>query len=336
MPATRSGRRRSAAMSVIERAEVFVASTHSSRTTCLELCETCFFTSSSSNTASSTRSQSRSRRSPSCRDERGEERPCPRRSGPWRPGRSPPGCRPASSTISCHVADHDRHLQAAQRTASAIWRAIRPAPTMPTCSNLCGAARRTCRVLLRALLDELERVERRLRLRRRGGARRSLPPRARSPPRPSSAARLRSGRARRTARARRRAPCRRPPSRARRKIVSASDQSGSGRSSGCSASSRAKASDSSTNSAGSSSRSAMPSSATCGAVSMRFCRSGFDDDHLDRGLRPDEPREKLRAAPRGEEPEEDLRETRSGARRSRSFAPCSATRARLRRRGRRR
>src|SRR4051794_4809073 len=64
--------------------------------------------------------------------------------------------------------------------------------------------------------------------------------------------------------------------RARRKIVSAFDQSGSGRSSGRSASSSANASDSSTNSTGANSRSAMPSSRTSAALSIRFWRSGFD------------------------------------------------------------
>src|SRR3954470_18831473 len=64
--------------------------------------------------------------------------------------------------------------------------------------------------------------------------------------------------------------------RARLKIVSASDQSGAVRSSGRSASSRAKARESSTNSTGSSDRSAMPSSATSAAFSIRFWRSGFE------------------------------------------------------------
>ena len=63
--------------------------------------------------------------------------------------------------------------------------------------------------------------------------------------------------------------------RARRKTVSASDQSGSSRTSGDSASSRANASDASTNSTGSKTRSAIPSSATCGPVSIRFWRIGF-------------------------------------------------------------
>src|ERR671935_1415368 len=63
--------------------------------------------------------------------------------------------------------------------------------------------------------------------------------------------------------------------RARRKILSASDQSGSARCIGSTASSRAKASESSTNSTASNRRSAIPSSATSAALSMRFCRSGF-------------------------------------------------------------
>ena len=57
-PTSRSGWARSAPISVTDREDVFVASTQSSRTTASSSAKTCFFTDSSSKTASSTRSQS--------------------------------------------------------------------------------------------------------------------------------------------------------------------------------------------------------------------------------------------------------------------------------------
>ena len=108
--------------------------------------------------------------------------------------------------------------------------------------------------------------------------------------------------------------------RARRNSVSASDQSGAGRSSGCVrelARERERLVDELH-------RLEQP----VGDPELRDLRTGehavlpqrIRDDHLDRRLRPDEPRQELRAAPRRKEAEEDLRKG--------EVADCSRDRAR--------
>ena len=130
--------------------------------------KTCFFTPISSNTASSTKSQSskpsyevvpvtieRRKRALSSvmPPARGRRRPAPRRCPRWRsrprPGRGR-GCTSGSSS---------------RRTNSAAsWRAISPAPRMPTFLHLARLGVGHAHLPLRAPLHEIERVERGLRL----------------------------------------------------------------------------------------------------------------------------------------------------------------------------
>ena len=67
IPTSRSGCSRSAPISVTESDDVFVAKMHSGETIASSSPKTCFFTASSSNTASSTRSQPSNTSSPSSR-----------------------------------------------------------------------------------------------------------------------------------------------------------------------------------------------------------------------------------------------------------------------------
>ena len=156
---------------------------------------------------------------------------------------------------------HERAPRGGEGRASRAGVAIRPAPTIPTLRTLRGSASRDAGLPLRAPLDEVERVERGLRLRLRHEVGDRLLLLRGSPPRPSTCAApsIRSS-ARYGAGA---APCTASSSWERaRRIDSSQLRRGRARRAraACSTSSSANAIDSSTNSTGSSSRSARPSS----------------------------------------------------------------------------
>ncbi|CAB4910056.1 unannotated protein [freshwater metagenome] len=135
MPTTRSGGCRSAAISVIDSADVLVASTHCADTTASTSAKTCFFTDSSSNTASITRSASANAdfssdpltRPFSRLSASGDSRPLPASfsSSPWTQP-TPLSTRAWSTSVSttgtCSL----------RRKRRASWEAISPAPTTPT------------------------------------------------------------------------------------------------------------------------------------------------------------------------------------------------------------
>ena len=170
MPATRSGCLSSAAMSVMDSAEVFVASMQSvARRRRSSSANTRCLTSSSSKTASS---DEVAVREPSyvraARDERREERvPSPRRSDPARPGVDLSADRPARRRRSRASRRGGRRApRAGSRKSDAICARHQPARRRSRPSaTLRGVRARPARMLLRALLDEVERVDGRLRLR---------------------------------------------------------------------------------------------------------------------------------------------------------------------------
>ncbi len=167
MPATRAGCCSSAAMSVIDSADVFVASTQSSRTTCSSSASTRCLTSSSSNTASRTRSQSaKPSVVRSAGDERGEEASLPLVVATLRDLcvdlRTDVRERVVDDLLR-DVADDDGHLESAEEEQRDLAR-HQPASDDPDPADVERRRVRPRRMTLRPLLDEVERVDGRLRL----------------------------------------------------------------------------------------------------------------------------------------------------------------------------
>ncbi len=199
--------------------------------------------------------------------------------------------------------EHDRDLEPAQEERRELASPSARRRRGRRAGILRGSASGTPTPRFDAPLDDVERVDRRLRLRAREGARRARPPRRDSPPRASTSPRPRSARARGTARApgrgrRRRparAPCARPRPRRRdrpraalpvalldaldeqlERLVEELDRLEQW--------------------------STSPSSSACVAPIIRFWLSGLSTMQLHRRLGADEPRHELRAAPAGKSP----------------------------------